>query len=75
MSHPTQQTLAKWKRLVRYWKPERLWGQLVCYGTMVEEVTTISDSDGAGVILLGIHTLKAYIRKQKIIAAAALGGV
>ena len=60
---------------------------------MVEEVTTFSDADwagckdtrtssSAGVVLLGSHTLNAYMRRQKIIArssaeaelyAAALG--
>ena len=62
-------------------------------GKPVEEVTTFTDSDwagckeirkssSAGVVMLGNHTLKAYTRKQKIIArssaeaelhAAALG--
>ena len=49
---------------------------------MCQDVTTFSDSDWAGVILLGNHTRKAYTRKQNIIArssaeaelyAAALG--
>ena len=78
------------KRLARYLKQ---WGHIFGYGTLVEEVTTFTDSDwtgwketrtssSAGVIMLGGHALKAYTRKQKIIArsgaeaevyAAALG--
>ena len=93
MSSPTQQSLAKLKRLVRYLKRETQWGQVFKYGKPVEEVTTFTDSDwagcketrkslSAGVVMLGDHTLKAYTRKQKIIArssaeaelyAAALG--
>ena len=89
--HATER--AKLKRLVRHLKRERQWRQVFSYRRMVEEVTTFSDSDWAGcqetrksssasVILLGSHTLKAYPRKQKIIArssaeaelhAAALG--
>ena len=85
-----QQSLAKLKRLARYLKQ---WGQIFGYGRLVEEVTTFTDSDwtgwketrkssSAGVIMLGGHALKAYTRKQKIIArssaeaelyAAALG--
>ena len=93
MSNPTQQSLAKLKRLARYLKCERQWGQVFKYGKTIEEVTTFTDSDwascketrkssSAGVVMLGEHTLKAYTRKQKIIArssaeaelyAAALG--
>ena len=54
-------------------------GQIFGYGRLVEEVTTFTDSDwagckesrkssSAGVILLGDHALKAYTRKQTIIA-------
>ena len=63
------------------------------YGAMDEELTVFTDSDwagckdtrmssSAGVLMLGRHTLKAYTRKQKIMArssaeaelyAAALG--
>ena len=92
MSSPTQPSLAKLKRLARSLNGERQWGQFK-YGRPVEEVTTFIDSDwagcketrkssSAGVVMLGNHTLKAYTRKQKIIArssaeaeffAAALG--
>ena len=48
MSSPTQESLAKLKRLVRFVKRERLWGQLLGYGRMVEEVTTFTGSDWAG---------------------------
>ena len=81
------------KRLARYLKRERQWRQVFKYGKTVEEVTTFTDSDwagcketrkssSAGVVMLGEHALKAYTRKQKIIArssaeaelyAAALG--
>ena len=93
MSTPTQQSLAKLKRLVKCLKRERQWGQRVSCGRVVQKGTTVSDSDcagcketrrssSAGVILLGSHTLKAYTRKQHVIArssaeaelyAAALG--
>ena len=79
MSSPTQQSLAKLKRLVRYLKRERQWEQVFKYGRPVEEVTTFADSDwagcketrkssSAGVVMLGNHTLKAYTRKQNTIA-------
>ena len=48
MSSPTQQSLAKLKRLVRYLKRERQWGQVFKYGRPVEEVTTFTELDGAG---------------------------
>ena len=93
MSSPTQQSLAKLKRLARYLKRERQWGQVFQYEKTVEEVTMCTDSDwagcketrkssSAGVAMTGSHALKAYTRKQKIIArssaeaeqnAAALG--
>ena len=93
MSNPTQQSLAKLKRLIRYLKRERQWGQVFKYEKNIEEVTMFTDSDwagcketrkssSAGVTMLGTHALKAYTRKQKIIArssaeaelyAAALG--
>ena len=77
----------------QYLKRERQWRQVFKYGKTVEEVTTFTDSDwagcketrkssSAGVVMLGEHALKAYTRKQKIIArssaeaelyAAALG--
>ena len=93
ISNPTQESLATLKRLVRYLKRERQCGQMFRYGRLVEGVTTFTDaycagcketrkSSSAGVIMLGDHALKAYTRKQKIIArssaeaelyAAALG--
>ena len=93
MSNPTQLSLAKLKRLTRYLKRERQWGQVFRYEEAVEEITMFTDSDwagcmetrkssSAGVVMSGAHALKAYTRKQKIIArssaeaelyAAALG--
>ena len=93
MSSPNQQSLAKLKKLARYLKRERQWGRVFEYGKLAEELTVFTDSDWAGcketpkssragVLMLGRHTLKAYTRKQKVIAknsaeaelyAAALG--
>ena len=93
MSNPDQQSMAKSKRLVRYLNREREWRQVPLYEKMAIEMITFTDSDWAScketrkrssarVILLGNHTLKAYTRKQNIIAkssaeaelcAAALG--
>ena len=93
ISSPNQQSLAKLKRLARYLKRERQWRQVFEYGKMAEELAPFTDSDwagcketrkssSAGVLMLGGHTLKAYTRKQKVIAkssaeaelyAAALG--
>ena len=84
MSNPTQQSLAKLKRVARYLKRERQWSQVFKYGKTVEEVTTFTDSDWAGCkeTRKSSSALKAYTRKQKIIArssaeaelyAAALG--
>ena len=93
MSNPDQQSMAKLKRLDRCLEREREWRQVPLYEKMAIEMITFTDSDwascketrkssSAGVILLGNHTLKAYTRKQKIIAkssaeaelfAAALG--
>ena len=72
------------KRFVRYLKRERQWGPIFSYGRMVEEVTTFTDSDwagrketrqssNAGLILLGNHALKAYTRRQNIIASIRAG--
>ena len=72
MSSPTQQSLAKLKRLTRYLKRDSDWAG--CKETR--------KSSSAGVAMTGAHTLKTYTRKQKIIArsiaeaelyAAALG--
>ena len=82
MSNRDQQSMAKLKRLVRYLKRERQWGQVFSYRKMANEVATFTDSDGAGrkqtrksssagVIQLGNHSLKAYTRKQKIIAKSS----
>ena len=79
MSTPNQQSLAKLKRLARYLKRERQWGQVFDYGKLAEELTVFTDSDwavckdtrkssSAGVLMLGGHTLKAYTRKQKVTA-------
>ena len=93
MSNPNQQSLARLKRLARYLKRERQWEQVFEYGAMTKDLTVFTDSDwagcketrkssSAGVLMLGKHTLKAYTRKQRIIAkssaeaeqyAAALG--
>ena len=45
MSNPTQQSLAKLKRLTRYLKRERQWGQVFKDGKIVEEVTMFTDAD------------------------------
>ena len=71
MSNPTQQSLAKLKRLARYLKRERQWRHIFRYRIMVEEVPTFSDPDWASVILLGSHTLKAFTRQQHIIARSS----
>ena len=82
MSNPDQQSMAKIKRLVKYLKRERQWGQVFSYGRMANEVTTFTDSDwagcketrkssSAGVVLLGNHALKACTRKQKAIAKSS----
>ena len=80
MSDPSQHSFSKLKRLVRYLKGERQWIQVFEFGAMSSEVTVFSDSDwagdqetrkssSAGVALVGTtHFLKAYTRKQKIIA-------
>ena len=93
MSDPSQHSFSKLKRLVRYLKGERQWIQVFEFGDISSEVTVFSDSDwsgdketrkssSAGVALVGRHLVKAYTRKQKIIArssaeaelyAAALG--
>ena len=73
------------KRLARYLKRERQWGQVFLNGKTVEEVTTFTDSDwagcketrkssSAGVVMLGEHASKAYTRKQKIIARSSAVG-
>ena len=41
MSNPAQQGLAKLKRLTRYLKRERQWGQVFKYGKIVEEVMVV----------------------------------
>ena len=82
MSSPNQQSLANLKRLVCILKRERQWGHMFGYGRLVEEVTTFTvsnwagcketrKSSSAGVIMLGDHALKAYTRKQKIIARSS----
>ena len=56
--------------------------QLFEYGVLTEELTVFTDSDwagctetrkssSAGVLMLGMHTLKAYTRKQKVIAKSS----
>ena len=82
MSSPNQQSLAKLKRLSRYLKRERQWGHVFEYGKMAEELAVFTDSDwagcketrkssSAGVLMLGGHTMKAYTRKQKVIAKSS----
>ena len=82
MSSPNQQSLAKLKRLARYLKRERQWGQVFEYGNMAEELTVFTDSDwagceetrkssSAGVLMLEGHTMKANTRKQKVIAKSS----
>ena len=48
MSTPNQQSLSKLKRLARYLKRERQWGQVFEYGNMAEELTVFPDSGWAG---------------------------
>ena len=82
MSSPNQQSLAKLKRLARCLKRERQWGQVFEYRIMAEQLTAFTDSDWAGcketrkssstgAMMLGRHTLKAYTRKQKVIAKSS----
>ena len=82
MSSPTLQSMAKLKRLTRYLKRERQWGQVFKYEKTAEEVTMFTDSDWVGcketrksssavVAMSGAHALKAYTRKQKIIARSS----
>ena len=79
MSDPAQHHFSKLKRLVRCLNGERdAWIQVYEFGDM-REVTVFSDSDWAGdketttwssasIAPVGRHLLKAYTRKQKIIA-------
>ena len=81
MSSPTQQSLAKLKRLVRYLNVRDSGDKYLDTAKPFEEVTTFTDSDwagckeirksSAGVVMLGDHTLKAYTQKQKIIARSS----
>ena len=48
MSNPTQQSLVRLKRLARYLKRERQWGQVFVYGAMTKDLTVFTDSDWAG---------------------------
>ena len=79
MSNPNQQSLARLKRLARYLKRERQWGQVFEYGATTKDMTVFTDLDwagcketrmssSAGVLMQGKHTLKVYTRKQRIIA-------
>ena len=45
MSSPNQQSLAKLKRLARYLKCERQWGQVFECRMLAEELTVFADSD------------------------------
>ena len=82
MSDLALQSFTKLKRLVRYLKGERQWIQLFELGNMSSWVTVFFDShwageketrisSSAGVALVGRHLLKAYRRKQKIIARSS----
>ena len=79
MSNSNQQSLARLNRLARFLKRERQWGQVFEKGAMTKDLTVFTDSDwagckktrkssSAGVLMQGKHTLKAYTRKQRIIA-------
>ena len=71
-SDPSQHSFSKLKRLVRYPKGERQWIQVFELGDMSSDVTKETrKSSSAGVPLVGRHLLKAYTRKQKIIARSS----
>ena len=71
MSSPNQQSLAKLKRLVRYLKRERQWGQMFGYGRLVEEVTTFTDF-GLGRLQGNSKIIK---RKRDNVGRAARSGI
>ena len=83
VSDLSQHSFTKLKRLVRYLKGQRQWIQVFKLGDMSSEATVFSDSDcwrkrndeivKLGVALAGRHSLKAYTRKQKIIARSSSG--
>ena len=73
LSSPNQQSLAKLKRLARYLKRERKFGQVFEDGKRAEELIVVTDSgwvgcketrksSSAGVLVPGRHTLKADSR-------------
>ena len=75
MSSPNQQSLVKLKRLARYLKRERQWGQVFEYGVLAEELTVLTDSDwagchetrkssSAGVLMLGRHTPREHTQAE-----------
>ena len=77
-----QHSFSRLKRLVRYLKGVRQWIQVFELGDMSAEVTVFSDSglagdketrksSSAGAALVGRRLLKAYTRKQKIIARSS----
>ena len=74
MSNPNQQSLAR-KRLARYLKRERQWGQLIEYGVLTDELTVFTDSDWAGcketrtVVKRRRGDAKSYTRKSSQKAA------
>ena len=59
MSNPTQQSLAKLKRLVRHMKRERQWDRVFSYGRMVER------SDGLLRFRLGSLHMNSKIIKRR----------
>ena len=82
MSSPNQESVVKLKRLARCLKCERQWRHVFEYGKLAEELTVFTGSDwagcnetrkssSAGVMMLGRYTVKAYTRKQKVIAKSS----
>ena len=80
MSNPNQQSLARLKRLAIV-ETQIQWGQVFEYGAMTKDdgvhgfglgwLQGESEVISAGVLMLERHRLKAYTRKQKVIAKAA----
>ena len=55
MSNPTQQSLVKLKRLARYLKRERQWGQVFKYGKLLKRKQRLRTRTGQVARRLGSH--------------------